>query len=122
MVDKNYIAAVDLGSNSVVVAVGSRAGNKIRIEDVVVAPSAGIEGGEVKNVESASGAVRKALDQAQEHLGIKISEVVTGISGSHIQCARHPYHVYVGGKDGEITAADVRALNDGMRNMQAPEG
>lgn len=104
------------------VAVGSRAGGRVVVEEVVVVPSAGVENGEVKNVESASAAVRRALEEVEQKLGIKVREVYTGISGSHIQCARHPYHVYVAGKDGEITAADVRALNDGMRNMQAPEG
>ena len=121
-VDKNYIVAVDLGSNSVVVAVGSRAGGRIAVESVVVEPSAGVEGGEVKNVESASASVRRAVEQAGQALGIRISEVCTGISGSHLRCAKHPYYVHVAGKDGEISASDVRLLNDSMRNMQAPEG
>jgi cell division protein FtsA len=121
-VDKNYIVAVDLGSNNVVVAVGSRAGNRINVESVVVEPSAGVEGGEVKNVESASAAIRRAVEQAQEALGIRISEACTGLSGNHLRCARHPYYVHVAGKDGEISAADVRLLNDSMRNIQAPEG
>ncbi len=120
--EKNYIVGIDLGSDSVVVAVGSRAGGRVEIEHIVVAPSAGVEGGEVKNVESASAAVRKAVEQAEQSLGIKISEAYAGISGSHIRCAKHPYYVHVAGKDGEITAADVRLLNDSVRNMQAPEG
>ncbi len=114
--------AVDLGSSNVVVAVGSRAGNKINVETVVVEPSAGVEGGEVKNVESASAAIRKAMEQAGEALGVRITEACTGLSGSHIRCAKHPYYVHVAGKDGEIAAADVRLLNDSMRNIQAPEG
>ncbi len=120
--DKNYIVAVDLGSNSVVVAVGSRAGGRVNVESVVVEPSAGVEGGEVKNVESASAAIRRAVEQAQEALGIRITDACTGISGDHIRCAKHPYYVHVAGKDGEISAADVRLLNDSMRNIQAPEG
>ncbi len=120
--EKNYIVAIDLGSNNVVVAVGSRAGGRVNIEDIVVQPSAGVEGGEVKNVESASAALNKALEQVEDHLGIRVTEAYAGISGSHIRCAKHPYYVHVAGKDGEITAADVRQLNESMRNMQAPEG
>ncbi len=114
--------AVDLGSNSVVVAVGSRTGGRINVESVMIEPSAGVEGGEVKNVESASAAIRRAVEKTEEALGIRISEACTGLSGSHISCAKHPYYVHVAGKDGEISAADVRLLNDSMRNIQAPEG
>lgn len=120
--EKNYVVAVDLGSSNVVVAVGSRDGGRINVEGVFVEPSAGVEGSEVKNVESASASIRKAVERAEQTLGIKISEACTGISGSHIHCAKHPYYVHVAGRDGEISAADVRLLNESMRNMQAPEG
>jgi cell division protein FtsA len=122
-VEKNYIAAIDLGSRNVVVAVGTRAADgRVKIEEIAVRESAGVEGGEVKNVETASAAVRAAVDEIEKKLGVRITEACTGISGDHIQCAKHPYHVYVAGKDGEITASDVRQLNENMRNIQAPDG
>ncbi len=121
--EKNYIVAIDLGSSNVVVAIGSKApGGKVNIEEIVVRNSAGVSGGEVKNVESASAAVRAAIEEIVERLGIRVSEAYVGISGNHIQCARHPYYVIVAGRDGEITAEDVRRLNESMRNMQAPAG
>ena len=121
--EKNYIVAIDLGSSNVVVAVGTKApGGKVNIEEVVIKDSAGVAGGEVKNVESASAAVRKALEEINEKLGIRVSEAYVGISGNHIQCAKHPYYVIVAGRDGEITGEDVRRLNESMRNMQAPAG
>lgn len=121
--EKNYIVAIDLGSSNVVVAVGSKApGGKVNIEEIVVKDSAGVAGGEVKNVESASAAVRKAVEEINERLGIRVGEAYVGISGNHIQCARHPYYVIVAGRDGEITGEDVRRLNESMRNMQAPAG
>ncbi len=110
--EKNYIVAIDLGSSNVVVAIGSKApGGKVNIEEIVVRNSAGVSGGEVKNVESASAAVRAAIEEIVERLGIRVSEAYVGISGNHIQCARHPYYVIVAGRDGEITAEDVRRLN-----------
>ena len=121
--EKNYIVAIDLGSNNVVVAVGSKApGGKVNIEEVVIRESAGVSAGEVKNVETASAAIRKALEEINEKLGIRVAEAYTGISGNHIRCAKHPYYVIVAGRDGEITADDVRRLNESMRNMQAPSG
>ena len=78
--------------------------------------------GEVKNVEQAAQSVKEAVDAIAQRLGIEISQAVTGISGSHVKCAKHPYYVHVAGKDGEISEEDVKMLNDSMRNVKAPDG
>lgn len=123
MENKNYIVAIDLGSGNVAVAAGTMgADGKIRVEDVEVRESKGVSRGEVKNVELAAQSVKEAVDAIEERLGIKISEAVTGISGSHVKCAKHPYYVHVAGKDGEISEDDVAKLNDSMRNIKAPDG
>lgn len=120
---KDYIVAIDLGSSDVVVTVGSRGDNgRIAIEAVATRPSKGIVRGEVKNVEQAAQAIKEAVAEVEEKLGITIEEAYTGVSGSHIKCAKHPYYVYVAGKDGEIFEEDVRKLNDSMRGVQAPDG
>ncbi len=123
MEKNNYIVAIDLGSSHVAVAVGSRtADGRISVEDVVVKESKGVSRGEVKNVELAAQSLKEAVTEIEERLGIGITEAVTGISGSHIKCAKHPYYVYVGGRDGEICEEDVVKLNESMRNVQAPDG
>ncbi len=123
MENRNYIVAIDLGSGNVAVAVGAMgADGKVRVEDVEVRESKGVSRGEVKNVELAAQSVKEAVAALEERLGITISEAVTGISGSHVQCAKHPYYVHVAGKDGEISEEDVRKLNDSMRNIKAPDG
>ncbi len=122
MEKKNRIVAIDLGSSHVAAAVGSKtADGRIEIEDVVLKESRGVTRGEVKNVEQAAQSVKEAVRGLEERLGIEVREVYTGISGSHIRCAKHPYYVYVGGQDGEIGEEDVRKLNESMRNVQAPD-
>ncbi|MCL2561349.1 MAG: cell division protein FtsA [Rikenellaceae bacterium] len=121
--ENNYIVAIDLGSSNVVVAVGVTAPDgKVEIVDIVVGESAGVAGGEVKNVELASASVRKALEEIDRRHGWRVAQACVGISGNHIQCAKHPYYVIVAGRDGEIAAEDVRRLNESMRNLQAPAG
>ena len=123
MENKNYIVAIDLGSGNVAVAVGSMdPDGKVRIEDVEIRESKGVSRGEVKNVEQAAQSVKEAVAAIEERLGITVSEAVTGISGSHVKCAKHPYYVHVAGKDGEISEEDVKKLNDSMRNVKAPDG
>lgn len=123
MENKDYIVAIDLGSGNVTVAVGSMgADGKVKIEDVEVRESKGVSRGEVKNVEQAAQSVKEAVAAIEERLGITVTEAVTGISGSHVKCAKHPYYVHVAGRDGEISEDDVRKLNDSMRNIKAPDG
>lgn len=123
MENKNYIVAIDLGSSDVAVTAGSKGEDgKIIIEAVSVKESKGVVRGEVKNVEQAAQSIREAVSEIEDKLGIKVEEAYTGISGSHIRCAKHPYYVYVSGRDGEIFEEDVRKLNDSMLGVQAPEG
>lgn len=120
---KNYIAAIDLGSSNVAVVVGRPAADgKIEVDAVSVKKSRGVVRGEVRNVEQAAQSIREAVREVEEKLNIKIHEVVTGISGSHINCVKHPYFVYVRSKDGEVFQEDVDNLNRSMSSVQAPEG
>jgi cell division protein FtsA len=125
---KNYVAAIDLGSKSVVVAVGSQSPEgKIIIEDINIKDkepqSEGFVRGEVENAAHAAQLIRSAMDEIRERTGFTISEACIGISGSHIRCAKHPYHIYIEDKNGgEITAEHVQLLNDSMRKIPAPDG
>lgn len=123
MEKKNYIVAIDLGSSSVAVVVASKLPEgKIAIEGHAIREMQGVVRGEIKNIEQVAQSIKEAVEELEQNLGIKITEAYTGISGQHLRCVRHPYYVYVGGKDGEICDDDVRKLNDSMRNVQAPDG
>ncbi len=122
MEKKNYTVAIDLGSNNVVVIVGSRAENgRVHIDDVAVREVEGVVKGEIKNIEQVAKSIKEAVAEIEERLGIRIAEAVTGISGQHIKCARNSCYIYVG-RDGEIREDDVQKLRDNMRNVQAPTG
>lgn len=121
MEKKSYIVAIDLGSSNVSIVAGSKRGEELRIEAVATVPTQGVCRGEIVNIIHVSEAISKGIKDIEGKLGIKINDAYTGISGQHIQCAKYPYYIFVGG-NGEIRDEDVRNLNDGMRNMQAPMG
>lgn len=121
MEKKSYIVAIDLGSSSVSIVAGSKRGEELRVEAVAAVPTQGVCRGEIVNIIHVSDAISKGIKSIEEKLGIRINDAYTGISGQHIQCAKYPYYIFVGG-NGEIRDEDVRNLNDGMRNMQAPMG
>ena len=123
MENKRYIAAIDLGSGKVTAAAGSKdPDGKLNVIDVVTRPMEGMSCGEVINIEQVTAAVRGAVAQLEEDLGIKITEAYAGISGHDIKCADSSYFVYVSGEDHEICEEDVQRLHESMTSLQPPEG
>ena len=86
---KNYTVAVDLGSSNVVVAVGEKnAEERLDVVCVVSKPVEGVNAGKIENIELVSRAIREAVSEAEEQLGIRITEAYAGISGDFVRCAR----------------------------------
>ena len=119
---KNYTVAVDLGSSNVVVAVGEKAAEgQMEVASIVSKPVEGVNAGKIENIELVSRAIREAMSEAEEQLGIRITEAYAGISGDFVRCARHTDHVFVYDPQNGINQKDVDALFDRMRNVQAPD-
>ena len=119
---KNYTVAVDLGSSNVVVAVGEKAAEgQMEVASIVSKPVEGVNAGKIENIELVSRAIREAMSEAEEQLGIRITEAYAGISGDFVRCARHTDHVFVYDHQNGVNQKDVDALFDRMRNVQAPD-
>ena len=119
---KNYTVAVDLGSSNVVVAVGEKAvEGQMEVASIVSKPVEGVNAGKIENIELVSRAIREAMSEAEEQLGIRITEAYAGISGDFVRCARHTDHVFVYDPQNGVNQKDVDALFDRMRNVQAPD-
>lgn len=140
MEKKRYIVAVDLGSSQVVVAVAERradaaaapvgdaAGQSrsgvpggVHVLCVVSKPVEGMRAGKIENIEQVSRAVHDAVEEAEQQLGIRITEAYASISGDFVRCARHTDHVFVYDHQNGVERRDVEALFDRMRNVQAPD-
>ena len=119
---KNYTVAVDLGSSNVVVAVGEKAAEgQMEVASIVSKPVEGVNAGKIENIELVSRVIREAMSEAEEQLGIRITEAYAGISGDFVRCARHTDHVFVYDPQNGVNQKDVDALFDRMRNVQAPD-
>ncbi|MDE6046655.1 MAG: cell division protein FtsA [Alistipes sp.] len=119
---KNRIVAVDLGSSSVVVAVGEvQADGQMAVAAIVSKPAEGVNAGRIENIALVSQAVRDAVSEVEAQLGIRITEAYAGISGDFVRCARHTDHVFVLDPQAGVNQQDVDALFDRMRNVQAPD-
>ena len=122
MEKRSYTVAVDLGSSKVVVAVGERRGEgEMEVACVCSKPVDGVHAGRIENIELVSRAVREVVSEAEERVGIRITEAYAGISGDFVRCARHTDHVFVYDPQNGVSQRDVDALFDRMRNVQAPD-
>lgn len=121
MENRDYIVAIDLGSNTVVAVIGSKDDNgKIKVFDAEVTSVEGMVRSEIKNIEQVAASIKKTVEAIEVRQDIKIKEAYAGISGQHIRCVKYPYFVFVG-NDGEIREEDVRKLHENMSNVQAPD-
>lgn len=119
---RNYTIAIDLGSSHVTVAVGER--NAEGLIDVVGVARESVEGvhaGKIENIELVGSAIRAAVSQIEQQLGIRVTEAYAGISGDFVRCARHTDHVFVYDPQNGVDQKDVEALFERMRNVQAPD-
>lgn len=122
MEKRSYTVAIDLGSSKVAVAAGVRnAGGLLDVAALAVKPVEGVNAGRIDNIELVSRAVKEAVADVEEQLGIRITEAYAGISGEFVRCARHTDHVFVYDPQNGVSRRDVDALFDRMRNVQAPD-
>ncbi len=119
----SYFVAIDLGSSSVIVAVGEKiAQSELKVLCTVTKPIEGVNAGQIDNIELVSNAISEAIVEAEEQIGDKILDVNINISGEFVRCAQHTDHIFVSDPQNGVSQSDVDALFDRMRNVQAPEG
>lgn len=126
MENREYVAAVDLGTTKVVIAVASRAEkNKVEIVALKELSSQGVLKGDVRNGEMASRVIKELKSKIETELNITIKEIYIGISGQHIRCTKASGYVFVQNSDcevSEVSEADVKRLRDDMKNTVIPIG
>ncbi len=123
MVENNkYTVAIDLGESSVVVVVGSKTEEGlISIDSVATRPCEGVKGGMIDNIALVEEAIKGAVMESEQRLGIRILEAYAGISGEFVRFACHSDHVYVSDHQNGVAQSDVDALFERMKHVQAPD-
>ena len=107
--EKN-IVAIDLGSSKIALTVAKVSGDDIQIIYYRETPSAGIRYSSVYNVTHVAEPVSKAIRQAEEDLGIKITQAVVGMPKFPVYQESSNATISNRGVDTDITAEDVAKL------------
>jgi len=66
--------------------------------------------GQVVNIDHTVESIKKAVEEAQQQAGVKISRVNVGIAGKHIRCAHNRGYLNKDNNSNQITADDVEYL------------
>ncbi len=125
MSKKDLIVGLDIGTTKVVCIVGEvhpfvqGEETKIDIIGFGQSPSTGLRKGVVINIDSTVEAIRKAVKEAENMAGIKISSAYVGIAGTHIKSFNSSGVVAV--KDKEITEQDVQRVIEAAQAIVIPQ-
>ncbi len=107
---EKLIAAVDMGTSKVCCIIAEEKDDDLMAIGMGLVPSRGLKKGVVINIEEASKAVREAFEKATSQANASVNEVVTGISGSHIEGLNS--HGSVPLREDEVTQEDVDRVLD----------
>ena len=108
---QSMIAALDIGTSKVVVIVAEiQPDGVLKIIGKGQHVSKGLKKGVVINIENTKQAIQRAIEEAELMADCKITEVYTGIAGSHIKSINS--HGMVKIKDDEVTQMDVDQVRE----------
>ena len=113
---EDIVFGIDIGTTKICALVGAVRNRELQIIGLGVQPSSGMRNGMIVDVPSASVALARAVEAAEETSGYRLSQAVVSIAGEHISSTNNSGMVAIGsggrgGNDAGVTAADIdRAL------------
>ena len=112
-----HIVSIDLGSSKIALTVAKVNGEDIQIIYYRETPSAGIRYSSVFNVMHVTEPLRAAISQAEEELGIKITQAVVGMPKFPVRQESSNAEIHDRGFDTDITAEDIDNLKDFAKSL-----
>ena len=109
MTDK-HIVAIDLGTSKIALTVAKVNGKDVQIVYYKETPSAGIRYSSVFNASHVTGPLTEAVREAEESLGIKITQAVVGMSRYPVRQESNTGKIEDRGFGTDITTEDIASL------------
>lgn len=114
----NWVVGLDIGTTKVCAIVGEPTESSMDIVGIGTHPSRGLRKGVVVNIEATVNSIRRAVEEAELMAGGEITQVYTGIAGSHIRGVNS--HGIVAIKDKEVKPSDVERVIDAAQAIAIP--
>ena len=108
--DERYIASIDLGTSKFGLCVARVKGDDVQVVYYKETPSAGIRASVVQNPMKASAPLKKAIEDAENELMIKILQVVVGMPRSDVRQETATGGIVRSNPDEYISEEEVESL------------
>jgi len=116
---KNLIVGLDIGTSKIVAIVAEiTPEKKLNIIGLGTQPSRGLKKGVVVNIEATMTSIQRVLEEAELMADCAITEVFTGIAGSHIRSLNSSGMVAI--KEKEVTQADIDRVVETAKAIAIP--
>jgi cell division protein FtsA len=118
-VKDNLIVGLDIGTSKIVAIVAEVAADgSFGIVGLGSQPSRGLRKGVVVNIDATMASIQRALEEAEVMANCRISQVYTGVAGSHIRSLNSSGMVAI--KEGEVGEADVDRVMETAKAVAIP--
>ena len=117
--NKNVIVGLDIGTSKIVAIVAEVTNEKrLHIIGLGTQPSRGLKKGVVVNIEATMASIQRVLEEAELMADCAITEVYTGIAGSHIRSLNSSGMVAI--KEKEVTQGDIDRVVETAKAIAIP--
>src|SRR3954470_18675937 len=117
--NKNLIVGLDIGTSKIVAIVSEvTEEGTLNVIGLGTQPSRGLKKGVVVNIETTMASIQRVLEEAELMADCKITDVYTGIAGSHIRGFNS--HGMVAIKEKEVTQADIDRVIETAKAIAIP--
>ncbi|HFH9945880.1 TPA: cell division protein FtsA [Streptococcus suis] len=122
MARNGFFTGLDIGTSSVKVLVAEYNENGMNVIGVSNVKSAGVKDGIIVNIDVAAGAIKKAIEQAEEKAGVRIDRVNVGLPANLLQIEPTQGMIPVTTDSQEITDVDVEnVVKSALTKSMTPE-
>jgi cell division protein FtsA len=116
---KNLIVGLDMGTSKIVAIVAEVSDDgSLDIIGLGTQPARGLRRGVVVNIEATMNSIQRVLEEAELMADCRITEVYTGVAGSHIRSLNSSGMVAI--KEKEVTQADIDRVVDTAKAIAIP--
>ena len=116
---KDLIVGLDIGTSKIAALVAEVAADgTLNVIGLGTQPSRGLRKGVVVNIDATMASIQRAIEEAEAMANCRISEVYTGIAGSHIRSLNSSGMVAI--KEKEVMQADVDRVMDTAKAVAIP--
>ncbi len=119
--NENILSVVDIGTAKTVALVAEITDAGLRYRGHGIAASRGSRKGIIVDLDKATEAVKKAMEDAESSAEVPLDRAVVGVAGPHIRAINSQGGISLGADAREVSREDIRQAVEKARNIPLPD-